>query len=311
MSTYRPPPLRALRAFCVSARLRSFKLAADELFVTPSAISHQMKELESHLAVRLFERKTRSLELTVPGRLLFEQVEPLLEALDRAVATVARGARRHTLRVAMPPFFASELFVPRLPTFYRTWPTVHIRIDSPDVAGLSSHPPNCDASILLLDAPPPELYARHLFSLRLSAVCSQELALSARSLGKDLFRRVALIVHRTRPDAWAQWANENGHDVPEPDHVIELDSMFAVARAAERGLGIALLPTTLCEPWLRSGAFVRLDERELLTGESFYLAVRAADADRPEVRALTHWALHEFGHSGSGVTHTTQLRKSA
>lgn len=297
MARFRPPPLRALRAFCACARHRSFKLAACELFVTPSAISHQMKDLETHLGVRLFERKTRSLELTAAANALLEQVEPLLEALDRAVASVARGSRRRTLRVSMPSFFASELFVPKLPSLYRTEPTVHIRIDSAN-ARLPAHPANCDASILLLESPPPDVYARQLFSLRLCAVASRELAASARGLGKELFRHVALIVHRTRPDGWERWAKENGHDAPDPDHVIEADSLFAVARAAERGLGIALLPATLCENWLRSGAFVRLDERDLLTAESYYLVVRPEDSERREIRALTHWALRELNHVG-------------
>ena len=133
----------------------------------------------------------------------------------------------------------------------------NIRIDSAG-ARLATLPSHCDASILLLDAPPPDLYARQLFSLRLCAVASKELAASARDLGKELLRHVALIVHRTRPDGWERWAKQNGHAAPDPDQVIEADSLFAVARAAERGLGIALLPSTLCENWLRSGTFVRL-----------------------------------------------------
>src|SRR4029077_3343845 len=85
MRLSRPPPLRNLRAFCAAARQGSFKFAADELCVTPSAVSHQMKELEAALGLRLFERKTRSLELTSVGLRLLEEVEPLLEALDRAL----------------------------------------------------------------------------------------------------------------------------------------------------------------------------------------------------------------------------------
>src|SRR3989441_7003977 len=86
MRLSRPPPLRNLRAFCVAARHRSFKFAADELFLTPSAVSHQMKELEDSLGVRLFERKTRALALTTAGHTLLDEVEPLLEALDRSLA---------------------------------------------------------------------------------------------------------------------------------------------------------------------------------------------------------------------------------
>ena len=102
MRLSRPPPLRNLRAFCVAARHRSFKFAADELCLTPSAVSHQMKELETLLGMRLFERKTRSLELTTAGHQLRDEVEPLLEGLDRALAQFARQAARQALRVRLP-----------------------------------------------------------------------------------------------------------------------------------------------------------------------------------------------------------------
>lgn len=198
----------------------------------------------------------------------------------------------------MPPFFASELFVPRLASFYRLRPTVRIRIDSPESV-LTAHPAGCDASILLVDEPPEDVCARKLLSLRLCAVGSPEIAERARVLGGTLFQKVALIVHRTMPDAWARWAAQNEHAAPDPDRVIELDSQFAVARAAERGLGAALLPTTLCDPWLRSGALVRFAQRELLTATSYFFVVRPEDAERAEIRVLTHWALRELGHVGT------------
>lgn len=85
MRTFRPPPLKHLRAFCVAARYGSFKFAADELCVTPSAISHQMRQLESTLGLQLFERRTRSLVLTSAAQRLRAEVEPLLAALERSV----------------------------------------------------------------------------------------------------------------------------------------------------------------------------------------------------------------------------------
>src|ERR1700750_2964829 len=89
MRLSRPPPLRNLRAFCVAARHRSFKIAADELCLTPSAVSHQMKELEDSLGVLLFERKTRALDLTQAGATLLDDVAPLLKAIDHSVSQVA------------------------------------------------------------------------------------------------------------------------------------------------------------------------------------------------------------------------------
>src|SRR5262249_59225865 len=106
MALPRPPPLRTLRAFCVAARRLSFKFAADELCLTPSAVSHQMKELETILGMRLFMRRTRALELTAAGLRLLEEVEPLLEGLDRALAPLVRGDGRETLRVRAPPLVA-------------------------------------------------------------------------------------------------------------------------------------------------------------------------------------------------------------
>jgi LysR family glycine cleavage system transcriptional activator len=85
--------MRNLRAFCAAARHGSFKFAAGELCLTPSAVSHQMKELEAALGVRLFERRTRSLELTPVGLRLLEEVEPLLDSLDSALAQLARRIR--------------------------------------------------------------------------------------------------------------------------------------------------------------------------------------------------------------------------
>ena len=107
MRLSRHPPLRNLRAFCAAARHRSFKLAADELCLTPSAVSHQMKELETLLGVRLFERRTRSLELTSAGHRLLDEVGPLRDGLDRTLAQLARQDGRETLRVRAPALRSS------------------------------------------------------------------------------------------------------------------------------------------------------------------------------------------------------------
>lgn len=99
----RSPPLKNLRAFCVAARHLSFKFAAAELCLTPSAVSHQMKELEVLLGVRLFERRTRALELTATGRRLLAAVEPLLEGLERVLTQLSHRDGRGTLRLRAPP----------------------------------------------------------------------------------------------------------------------------------------------------------------------------------------------------------------
>jgi len=264
-----------------------------------------MKELEEALGVRLFERKTRSLDLTTAGHTLLDEVEPLLEALDRTLTQVARRSGRHTLRVLLPPFFASELFIPRLANFCAAHPDVDIQMDTHDPRP-ALHPPAADVSILLTDSAPQGLRASRLFSLSLTAVCAKEHAGAVARLGGDIFGQMALIVHKSRPFAWTNWAEQVGLETPEPKNVIELDTMFSVVRAAEQGVGIALVPSALCDSWFRSGALVKIFSVELQTPDTYFLVSRPKDADKPEVRALTHWALEEFADEPSAGAHATR-----
>lgn len=264
MRLSRPPHLRNLRAFCAAAHHRSFKIAADELFLTPSAVSHQMKELEDALGVRLFERKTRAIELTSAGHTLLDEVAPLLDAIDRSLARVSRRNRRQTLRVMLPPFFASEVFVPRMASFCADYPDIDIQIDTRDPRP-AAHSITADVSILLSDSKPEGLDCAPLFSLSLVAACAKEHAPTVARLGSNVFREMALIVHKSRPFAWNSWAAEVGLETPEPKNVIELDTMFAVVRAAERGIGVALVPSLLCASWFRSGSLVKIFSSELAT----------------------------------------------
>ncbi len=293
MRLSRPPPLKNLRAFCAAARHRSFKVAALELCVTPSAVSHQMKELEAALAMRLFERKTRALELTTAAHRLLEEVEPLLEALDRTLAQFARRHGRLNLRVRMPALFASELFIPRLAEFCAAHPLIDVQLDTRDPLP-ATHAPTADVSVLLADAPPAGLKSTRLFSSPLIAVCARQHAARVAELGREVFGTLGLIVDRTRPFAWDSWADEVGLAPPEPRQVIEFDTMSAAVRAAERGLGVALVPQALCASLLGSGALVRVFAVQLATTNAYYLVSRPKDAEKPQVSALLHWALAQY-----------------
>jgi DNA-binding transcriptional LysR family regulator len=113
-------------------------------------------------------------------------------------------------------------------------------------------------------------------------------------LGAEVFKEMALIVHKARPFAWTSWAEEVGLATPEPKNVIELDTMSAVVRAAERGVGVALVPSILCDAWFRSGALVRIFSVELETNDTYFLVSRPKDAEKPAVKAITQWARGQF-----------------
>ena len=296
MRLSRSPPLKNLRAFCVAARHLSFKFAADELCLTPSAVSHQMKELETILGMRLFERRTRALVLTAGGQRVLEEVEPLLEGLDRVLAQLARHDGREMLRVRAPALFANELLIPRLEEFCEAHPLIDVQLDTRDPRPVT-HPPTADVSIVLAATPPAGVRSTRLFSSPLTAVCAPQHAGRVARLGRDVFGTLPLIVDRNRPFAWSRWAEEVGLERPEPRQLIEFDTMIAAVRAAERGLGIALVPVRLCQSWIRTGALVRVFAVELATPEAYYLVSRPRDAERSPVKALTRWALAQYSNA--------------
>jgi LysR family glycine cleavage system transcriptional activator len=285
--------IRGLRAFCAAARHLSFKTAAAELCVTPSAVSHQIKALEERLQAALFERRAREIVLTPLGMALRAQVEPLIVELD-SVATrfEQRAGRRRVLRISVTPFFASEWLVPRLSGFAERHRAIDIRVETRDVG--AQHATGCDASILLLPSPPAHMIARPLFPLRLAPACSPQLAEQSGLTEPRALLRATLLVHNRRPHAWQEWFARMAVAPEQPSKAIHLDSMFAIARAAERGLGVALLPVALRQGWFATGALVQPCAGELETSDRYYFVHRPEAAGNPDVAALCDWVTAAF-----------------
>jgi LysR family transcriptional regulator, glycine cleavage system transcriptional activator len=287
--------VRGLRTFCVAARWLSFKAAAEELCVTPSAVSHQIKGLEQQLQVLLFERRTREVALTEIGAALYAQVAPLLSELDNVTARfIQRNGQRRVLRISLLPFFASEMFIPRLSAFAEQNRAIDIRVETTE-AGALHHSAN-DASILLLQSRPTETstIAHPLFTLRLAPACSPQLARELKLGDPRALLGATLIVHKGRPHAWQDWFASMSIGLERAPKVIHLDSMFAVARAAERGLGVALVPIPLSVSWFNSGALVRPCIGELETTDRYYFVYRNEAAKNPDVCALRDWVVATF-----------------
>ena len=289
--------LRGLRTFCAAARHESFRTAADELFITASAVSHQIKSLEQEVGQQLFDRKSRSLSLTDAGRRLFEDVGPLLEQLDSVTARFRADSVRSSLRISVQPFFASELFVPRLREFTAAHPDIDIQVDTSDEEP-EKLPNHADVSIRLFRAPPAGTEADLLFRLRLLPAGSPEFREQMQVKNKAIIGRFPIIVHETRSRAWKQWADAAGIRLPRDPNVIRMDSMIAVARAAERGMGAALVPVPLSERWFDSGSLVPLFRQELVADDGYYLVCKENRADEPNVRKLREWVLQNFEIAG-------------
>ncbi len=289
----RLPSLRYLRTFQIAGRHLSFKVAAKELSVTPSAVSHQIRNLESFLGMALFVRKTRSLALTEAGRNYFEFLDGMFSRLESETRQLRTQYGRSIIRLCVPPFFASEALLPRLSFFQATSSDTDIRV-STQPSAMKVHPPEADLSILLGTDSWPGLITHRLLARQVVAACAPSLHAEQNLDSYESLNGQTLIVHESRPDAWEDWAIALKIAAPKPRKLIRFDSMSAVVRAAEQGLGIALVSWPLAKAWFDSGVLIRIFDDELETGECFYLAHRQEDSNRPEVRRLIDWLLDEF-----------------
>lgn len=241
----------------------------------------------------LFERKARSLALTHLGSELRAEVEPLLHELDNVAARFERRlGRRRTLRISVTPFFASELLVQHLSEFAERHRALELRVETTEVGAPPA--PRCDASIVLLPAPPAGMRAHPLFALTLAPACSPSFAARRGLTEPRALLDVPLIVHNRRPRAWQDWLAQMSLEAARPLQTLHFDSSFAVARAAERGLGVALLPLALSESWFASGALVRPCSGELTTAERYFFVHRPESSGNPDVIALRDWVTTLF-----------------
>ena len=293
MSKLATTSLRGLRTFCVAARYTSFRAAAEALYVTPSAVSHQVRSLEEHLGIALFHRSSRDISLTENGRSLYEEVAPLIDQVDTIVSHYRSGVRRTTVRISVQPFFGSEYFVPRLADFTAKHPEIDIQVGTSDEAS-EKHPADADLSVRLFSSPPTGYAHKPLFPLRLVAAGSPEFKKSIKRKRGQIVSDFPLIVHETLSKAWPMWAEQTDTTLPEPPKITRFDSMIAVVRAAQRGLGAALVPMPMGELWFEEGSLVRLFDDELLMGSAYYLIWKPDNKERESVRFLREWILGTF-----------------
>ncbi|MCW8845937.1 MAG: LysR substrate-binding domain-containing protein [Gammaproteobacteria bacterium] len=287
--------LRGLRTFCVAARYESFRTAAEELFITPSAVSHQIKSLEEELGEPLFDRTGRELSLTNSGRSLYQDVSPLIEQLDSVTARYKKGASISSIRISVQPFFASEYFVPRLSEFTARHPEIDIQVGTSDESA-EKHPPDSDLSIRLFRSAPSNMPSHMLFPLRVVPGGSPEFMQKMEVKNKKIVSEFPIIVHESHPRAWAQWASASGIRLPDNSKVIRLDSMIAVVRAAQQGIGAALVPVPIGNLWFDEGSIVRLFKKELVTDASYYLVWTESRAEDESIIRLRDWILENFAN---------------
>ncbi len=285
-------PIRGLRSFCIAAKCLSFKHAASQLFLTPSAVSHQIKQLEEQLGTQLFKRQTRAIELTSAGKQFYNSVYPIITNLEQTIADFTNNQQNKTITISLPEFFASELFVPRLSEWAEVNPDINLQLET--VKSASQTPSQTDLSIVLANGRPNGSVVQELFPIRYVPACNKKLYKKWAAHGLDALRSVPLILHQSRPWSWHQWADKNNIPNFDPKQIIQFDSMFGVARAAQQGMGIALVPMPISKAWFSEQLLVKLFEQELITNDKYFLLQHQHIESAPELTTFADWVKENF-----------------
>jgi DNA-binding transcriptional LysR family regulator len=289
----RLPPLDLLLAFEAAARHLSFTRAADERFVTQSAISRQIRSLEDDLGVELFARGHRALTLTAPGQKLLQACQGMLAQLRRTVSSIRAPNAREVLALSTTPSFASYWLIPRLHSFTQANPGVDVRLDaSYEVRDLQAD--GFDIAVRYQKANASD--GERLFSESMLPVCAPALRRSKDTQLKvpaDLRHHTLLEVESMggsgAPVEWNSWLQANGVPDLEPRSKLTFSSYNEVVAAAVAGQGVALGRRPLLDSLLRQRQLVAPfgDARE--TAKAYFVLTDPAARVRPAVRALEQW----------------------
>jgi LysR family glycine cleavage system transcriptional activator len=294
----RLPPLNALRAFEASARHRSFSRAAEELNVTPAAISHQIKGLEAFLAAKLFKRATRTLMLTTAGQSLLPGIRKGFTAFGEAMEEFGLFDATGMLTVAVTPSFAAKWLVHRIEHFNRAYPDVDIRMTTS--MNLSDYSRDgIEIGVRYGKGDYEGLVTEHLLSTEIIPVCSPRLLGGSRKLTSPTDLAAFTLLHddshrheEMYPD-WAMWLHAVGADEVDPSHGLRFDTAGETQNAAIEGVGVALGRTTLVSDDIEAGRLVRLFDLVLPSDFAYWIVYTDSSIKRPKVKAFRDWLKSE------------------
>lgn len=293
----RLPSTRTLKAFQLAARSSSFKIAAAQLFLTPSAVSYQIKGLEEELGVQLFRRGVRTLTLTDAGACYLAEVDMIFGRLESATRELRNRFFRGSLRLRVAPLFANEFLLPRIARLHQAQPEIDLQIETD--GGTEIHPKEADVSIVFGAGSWEGLTSHLLFAQNYVPACAPGLLAGRSMLTIDELNAHTLLEHEAHQDAWRQWAEAAGLAPPKPRNRIRFDSMISMVHAAEQSAGIALVPAPLTADRFRSQALAQPFRQALATSDCYFLVHRPDEESRPEISAFLDWIVGELPRTES------------
>ncbi|PEQ12920.1 LysR family transcriptional regulator [Novosphingobium sp. PC22D] len=288
MPVRRLPPLRALEAFVRVVRLGSAKAAANELALSPSALSRRVAALEDFTGKRLFTRQHQAMKLTDEGQAFYNVVAPKLEELAEAVESQVDRGQVLRLHLGVPSLFGGQRLFPRLPELRQLHPRLHIDIDTgPHLEARIGD--SLDAAIVLSKEPEESFYKVQLDQNKVYAIVSKEMA---DELGpkpdRDKLSRQTFLIHNDLPESLDAWKAAIGMSDLEPASVDRFDSGQLVLEAAAQGLGIAIMHD---DHFRRShdGRLSRLYDIDVESPYRYWFVCRPKDLESRPVKLFHGW----------------------
>ena len=286
------PPLNALRSFEAAARHGSFKAAAEELCVSHSAISHQVKLLEQYLGLELFSRHSRAVELTRAGRAYYPVLRETFDRLADSTALLLTPKRQDVLTIQLYSTFAIRWLIPRLPDFQTKHPQINVRLNTSQRDVDFEHE-DVDACVMIGTPTNDELQYTYLFGSELLPVCSLTLLSGANPLRTpgDLSQHTLLQVYPSGRD-WNLWLDAQGAGHVDPDTGLQFDSYDHALSTAAQGLGVALGMQPYLAKDLRSGLLVEaFPGKRIRNDRDWYYVYRRERSKQPKIAAFRDWLL--------------------
>ena len=305
------PPLHSVRAFEAAARHRSMRDAAAELFVTAGAVSQQVRALEHHLGVALFERSARAIRLTESGEAFYVAVSRHLRGIAQAAEQLRPGEQRIAVTVA--PDFAARWLMPRLRGFATLHPKVEVRVDA-SLAFADFDRDPFDLGVRTGSEPPAGLHTEILLKQSMRPYCSPDyFARVFRRQRKAAAWVRARLLHESRPfDMWSAWFAARRLGEPNTEVGLYFSHGTLAIIAAMEGEGVTLQPQEYVEREVGSGVLVAADAATLVTGVNYYL-VWPKRPLRPAAEKFRNWILETArpppDRHGGGITLPTRGRE--
>jgi len=306
------PPLNSLRAFEAAARHQSFRKAAEELHVTPAAISHQLKGLEDYLGVQLFRRSNRRVELTPVAQVAAQHLQAGFRAIVEAVEHLRQGDQSNLLTVSAAPSFAAKWLMPRLYRFVSRHPEIDVRLSArmrsarEETRGSpvrrefnDTSLDECDVAIRFGDGNFPGLDARLLLPLDVAPMLSPRLVHTDLPLGVPSDLKHYPLLHddtayfasgRLNWDCWLQAVHATEVDTARGVHFSHAN--LAIDAAID-GLGVVLSLPALAAGDLAAGRLLLPFPQKIAADYAYYILCEPGTMERPAIQAFVIWLLDE------------------